>query len=484
MLSGFLPFEAVGIPALFRKIKQRQYKCPDYLSREAVDMIDRMLTLDPEKRASLSELRNHPWMLMEYTDLAEQIEAQPPVTPEMVAAARAQCMDVGEEQSQAHAAANAQAQAAQQRNKFSHHSKSNSQPGTLCNGASAGKSLTLPSQSSDSLPSGSASSSPTPDDGDGKDGSSSAEREGAGSASAAAAALRPREHRPSVSMGGASAFSATAGAKGVAPGAKGFRDLRNGAQPTDRYSPNSFAVGSTAANAAAAAASKARTLSIFDKLSVRTNDSAPAGAVGNAVPPLPANSRYPRFSPNPGGDEGGRVRFPPIGSPSEPLSAGVGVGKQAGAGGRIATSRERARRASEFVSGGGMPSYMQPTENAQNHLLANEREEREKADEHVRRHRASSMASPPPMGALGKRVERAGLASAAIGEVDFYSHHAGGGTGAAAAAAATASPGLRGLSGTAKTPRLRELAAAGNVPAYMLDTNSSRQRGGSKVTEL
>jgi len=533
MLSGFLPFESANIPALFRKIKQRQYKCPEYLSREAVDLIDRMLTLDPEKRASLAELRNHPWMLMEYTELAEQIEAQPPVTPEMIAEARAQCMAVGDEQNQAQQAANAQAQQAAQQRKFAHHSKSNSQPSNvLGNGSSAGRHA--PSQSSDSLPSASASPSPTPDD-ESRDRSSSNDRDssggmamaGTGSASSASSTSgggggggggaagtvpRPREHRPSISMGGASAFSVGAGKAG----AKGFRDLRNGAQPTDRYSPNSFAVGSTAANAAAAAAaSKARTLSIFDKLSVRTNDGAggkhvdtlSANVAAPAPLPLPPNSRYPRYSPNPGGDEG-RVRFPPIGSPAEPLSGGGKIGAAAAASAtaaaaaRLSTShggRERARRQSEFVGvgggvgGGAIPGYMQPTENAQNHLLATEREERERAESEghaaARRHRSSVMASPPS-GALSKR---AGLGTSAPSDGDFYLHHSSGGGGGGGAyrdgvSSASHSPAMRGIGGpgSAKTPRFREAATANGatVPAYMLETNSSRQRGGSKHTDI
>lgn len=64
---------------------------------EAADIIDRMLTVDPDKRSTIAELRNHPWMLMEYTDLASQIEQQKPVTPEQVAEARQSCMAAGDE---------------------------------------------------------------------------------------------------------------------------------------------------------------------------------------------------------------------------------------------------------------------------------------------------------------------------------------------------------------------------------------------------
>ena len=36
LICGFLPFEADGIPSLFRKIKNRQYKAPDYISKGRV----------------------------------------------------------------------------------------------------------------------------------------------------------------------------------------------------------------------------------------------------------------------------------------------------------------------------------------------------------------------------------------------------------------------------------------------------------------
>ena len=40
-------------------------------------MVDKMLQVDPEKRCSIADLRQHPWFLMEYTELATTIEAQP-----------------------------------------------------------------------------------------------------------------------------------------------------------------------------------------------------------------------------------------------------------------------------------------------------------------------------------------------------------------------------------------------------------------------
>ena len=50
-----------------------------------------MLTLDPDKRATIAELRSHPWVLMDYTDLGEQIDALPPVLSPAIEEAHLAC---------------------------------------------------------------------------------------------------------------------------------------------------------------------------------------------------------------------------------------------------------------------------------------------------------------------------------------------------------------------------------------------------------
>jgi serine/threonine protein kinase len=61
MVSGFLPFEAPSLPALYHRIRHRLFVRPDFLTPECGDLLDRMLTIDPEQRATLSDIRNHPW---------------------------------------------------------------------------------------------------------------------------------------------------------------------------------------------------------------------------------------------------------------------------------------------------------------------------------------------------------------------------------------------------------------------------------------
>ena len=91
MVCGFLPFEAVSIPLLYKRIRSGLYRCPEYISEEARDLIGRMLTVDADKRATIAELRSHAWMLMEYTELIDKMEGMPEVTEAMVDDAHALC---------------------------------------------------------------------------------------------------------------------------------------------------------------------------------------------------------------------------------------------------------------------------------------------------------------------------------------------------------------------------------------------------------
>ena len=63
LLCGSLPFDDENIPNLFKKIKNGVYHLPNYLSASAKDLISRMLIVDPLKRISMSELRQHPWLI-------------------------------------------------------------------------------------------------------------------------------------------------------------------------------------------------------------------------------------------------------------------------------------------------------------------------------------------------------------------------------------------------------------------------------------
>lgn len=61
LLCGSLPFDDENIPNLFRKIKNGIYSLPHHLSPGARDLIPRMLLVNPMKRITIAEIRQHQW---------------------------------------------------------------------------------------------------------------------------------------------------------------------------------------------------------------------------------------------------------------------------------------------------------------------------------------------------------------------------------------------------------------------------------------
>jgi hypothetical protein len=201
---------------------------------------------------------------------------------------------------------------------------------------------------------------------------------------------------------------------------------------------------------------------------VRTDPGAPSSGGGAT-----SGGRYPRgFQPiESAPSSAGGVKFPPIGGPSpstspQPASAngdGAALRKP-----RASISGAAGRRPSEF-GGGAVPSYMQSTDAHTNHLLAAEREEREKNDDvpsgRQRIPRGSLILTSPPSGGVGgpkSRLQDVNETNS-IGNVGHGGH----------------APRAQHRPSVIKTPRARELTS-GTTPAYMLETNSSRQRGSIK----
>lgn len=89
LLVGELPFDDEHIPSLFKKIRSGKFRVPGYLSTGAKDLISRMLIVDAKARISLSEIRAHPWFVVdlpaEFGEDAQPAEL-PMVDPAMVQA--------------------------------------------------------------------------------------------------------------------------------------------------------------------------------------------------------------------------------------------------------------------------------------------------------------------------------------------------------------------------------------------------------------
>ncbi|KAI9671984.1 MAG: Protein kinase [Caeruleum heppii] len=74
LLVGRLPFDDEYIPTLFKKIAQGNYTVPNYLSSGAVNLIRKMLVVNPVHRITVQEIRQDRWFMK---NLPEYL--QPPV---------------------------------------------------------------------------------------------------------------------------------------------------------------------------------------------------------------------------------------------------------------------------------------------------------------------------------------------------------------------------------------------------------------------
>jgi carbon catabolite-derepressing protein kinase len=61
LLCGKLPFDDDHIPSLFKKIESGRYTMPTHVSKEAQHVLQRMLVVDPVKRATIAEIRQMPF---------------------------------------------------------------------------------------------------------------------------------------------------------------------------------------------------------------------------------------------------------------------------------------------------------------------------------------------------------------------------------------------------------------------------------------
>lgn len=61
MICGYLPFEDPNTSKLYKKILAGDYECPKFISNEAKDLIKSILTIEPEKRITISQIKAHPW---------------------------------------------------------------------------------------------------------------------------------------------------------------------------------------------------------------------------------------------------------------------------------------------------------------------------------------------------------------------------------------------------------------------------------------
>jgi MAP/microtubule affinity-regulating kinase len=79
LLCGHLPFDDENIKELYKKIASGSFVCPPYLSASAKHLIQRLITVDPKKRATLDEVLNHAWVNDGYTAPPYSFLAERPI---------------------------------------------------------------------------------------------------------------------------------------------------------------------------------------------------------------------------------------------------------------------------------------------------------------------------------------------------------------------------------------------------------------------
>ncbi|UJR23975.1 hypothetical protein I4U23_026942 [Adineta vaga] len=68
LLTGTLPFDDDNVQVLFKKIRSGIFPIPDYLNPSVVDLLQRMLTVDPVRRATIKEIKEHEWFKVNLPD--------------------------------------------------------------------------------------------------------------------------------------------------------------------------------------------------------------------------------------------------------------------------------------------------------------------------------------------------------------------------------------------------------------------------------
>lgn len=67
LLCGTVPFDDENTVVLFEKIQSGDFEMPTYVSESAQDLLSQILEVDPNKRITIKEIRQHPWFLKQST---------------------------------------------------------------------------------------------------------------------------------------------------------------------------------------------------------------------------------------------------------------------------------------------------------------------------------------------------------------------------------------------------------------------------------
>ena len=81
MICGYLPFEDPNNEILFKKIMKCKVDYPEHLSDDVLDILNKIIVIDPNKRINIEQIKKHPFYLKgqnefrkKHEDLIDQVE--------------------------------------------------------------------------------------------------------------------------------------------------------------------------------------------------------------------------------------------------------------------------------------------------------------------------------------------------------------------------------------------------------------------------
>ncbi|XP_077435735.1 serine/threonine-protein kinase SIK1 [Vanacampus margaritifer] len=67
LVCGSLPFDNPSLPALKQRVTEGRFRIPFFMSQDCENLIRKMLVVDPAKRISVAQIKQHRWMLADPT---------------------------------------------------------------------------------------------------------------------------------------------------------------------------------------------------------------------------------------------------------------------------------------------------------------------------------------------------------------------------------------------------------------------------------
>uniref|UniRef100_A0A673YDT5 non-specific serine/threonine protein kinase n=1 Tax=Salmo trutta TaxID=8032 RepID=A0A673YDT5_SALTR len=80
LVCGSLPFDGPSLPALRQRVTEGRFRIPFFMSEDCENLIRRMLVVDPAKRISVAQIKQHRWMLADPTALHQTLSMALPLT--------------------------------------------------------------------------------------------------------------------------------------------------------------------------------------------------------------------------------------------------------------------------------------------------------------------------------------------------------------------------------------------------------------------